>query len=222
MPIQKEDLDSLNGETTIKKEMVFMERSFTPSSVIGDGIDKGFLMLTNMRLFFFSQGNGKSKGSLILRQAPGILASTIAGQLGGEIAGKVVEFAESGIEYLIEKSEYSEELNPFLRNESSFVVPINKIINCEKFGNYLGYMAGFAASKTRYVRITIEDPIGTIKNYCIYSIDPKDPLRKAIKYSKWFDEISNLRRNIFCTNCGEKNSLRENFCTSCGFAIRKS
>ena len=221
MPIQKEEIRLKPGEMKLKVEYVFLEKSISPTSMTGDGIPQGILMLTNKRLFFFAKGEGRSKGNLILRETPGFIASTVAG-FAGEVVEKLVHLSEIGVEYILEELEYSKDFEHFLNNEFSFVVPIKKIVSCKKFGSFLGRMVGFPVSKSRYFSFGIQEYPGTITNYCIYSINPKNPLNRVIKYHDWFEEISELiQRDIFCVNCGESNSLRSNYCNSCGSPIQK-
>jgi hypothetical protein len=161
----------------------------------GDGIPQGMLMLTTKRLFFFSKGRGKSNSNLILREVPGAVASGLTFGLAGEAVSRFVEFAEGGVSNLIERLEYNDKSEAFLNDEISFVVPLQGILSCEKFGKISDQLAGLFASKKRYLRIGIEDSSGANVNYCIYSTNPKNPLdyRRAINLKKWCKEIVNAR-----------------------------
>ena len=150
-------------------ERVFLERSYRPTSTTGDGIPQGMLMLTTKRLFFFSKGRGKSKSNLILREVPGVVASGLTFGLAGEAVDKIVDLAEDGFSALIEKLEYNDKIEDFLNDETSFVVQLQGILSCEKFGNISDQFAGILASKRRYLRIGIENANKSKVDYCIRS-----------------------------------------------------
>lgn len=185
----------LEQEKKILAERVFLEKSYQPTSMTGDGIPQGMLMLTTKRLFFFSKGRGKSNSNLILREVPGAVASGLTFGLAGEVVSKFVEFAEGGVSTLIERLEYNDKSEAFLNNEISFVVPLQGILSCEKFGKISDQFAGLFASKKKYLRIGVEYSSGANVNYCIYSTNPKNPLdyRRAINLKKWCKEIVNAR-----------------------------
>ena len=99
---------------------------------------------------------------------------------------------------------------PFLDSDYSFVLPINRIVNCEislgktdesKLRRVVSalYLDENKFFKHRYVRLDIENDDKTITNYCIYCNRPLDPkeYRNIIRYDKWYKEITKLRSNNF-------------------------
>jgi hypothetical protein len=173
-------------------QRVFLEKSDKPTSMTGKGIPQGMLMLTNKRLFFFTKGRGKSRTNLVLREVvPEVVTSVLP---FGEAARSVIELAEGGVSTLIERLEYNDNIKEFLNDESSLVLPLHKILSCEKFGKISDQFAGLFAFKRRYIRIS-EDASGAKVDYCIYSTNPKNPLdyRRAINLKKWYKEIIDAR-----------------------------
>ena len=135
MAIGMEEMKFLEQEKKILVERVFLEKSYQPTSMTGNGIPQGMLMLTNKRLFFFTKGLGKSNSNLVLREVPGGVASVLTLGLAGEAVHKIMEFAEGGVSTLIERLEYNDKIEGFLNDEISFVVPLQRVSSCEKFGN---------------------------------------------------------------------------------------
>ena len=108
----------------------------------------------------------------------------------------LTEFAEDGIDYLIEKLGNEEYIEPFLDNKDSFVIPVERIVSSEKHGSWFHYWIGIPGFKKRYVRIGIlDDAQAKTDYYCIYCNNPRNPLdyTKAIKYKEWFDEINTVK-----------------------------
>ena len=52
----------------------------------------------------------------------------------------LTEFAEDGIDYLIEKSGNEEYIEPFLDNKDSFVIPVERIVSIEKHGELVSLL----------------------------------------------------------------------------------
>jgi hypothetical protein len=83
-----------------------------------------------------------------------------------------------------------------LDREGSFVVPVEKIVSCEKYGNrWLQGLAGIAYYKRRYMRIGIMHDVGVITTYCIYCVNPKDPFNAqgTVNIDKWFKKINKAK-----------------------------
>jgi len=97
---------------------------------------------------------------------------------------------EKGIEHL--KNEHID-LILSAQSDDSFVVSLQKIISCEKFGGRFSL-----SPKKRFVRIGILDKYGRTMNYCIYSVNPRDA-EHGINYEKWFDIISEVTKTSYLT-----------------------
>jgi hypothetical protein len=205
MSIKKDEINFSDGERKIKVQEVFLEKSDKPTSTTGARIPRGVLMLTNRRLFFFNKEKIESLGKVILRFIPGVVASGVAGELAGNLASTLSEFAEDGIDYLFEKSGNEKYIERFLDNKDSFVIPVERIVTCEKLGSWFDYWVGIPGFKKRYVRIGILDDVqAKINYYCIYCNKPINPLAytKAINYKEWFEEINTIK-NTNASLCGQ-------------------
>jgi hypothetical protein len=188
MPIKKGELDFLDGERKIKIGDVFLEKTDSPTSSTGFGIPSGILLLTNRRLFFFSKEKTESLGTMILRERQAVWSA-----VADELAGKI---SESATDCLVEKSGNEKFFERLLDNKDSFVIPVKRIVTCEKIGNWFDYWIGIFGSRKRYVRIGFLDYAqGEIIYYCIYCNKPTNPLyyTKAIKYQEWFEEINSIK-----------------------------
>lgn len=169
MPINKDEIKFSNGEKKIKVEEVFSEKSDRPTSTTGAGISRGVLMLTNRRLLFFSEEKTESLGRMVLKLIPSTAASMVIHGFAGELIGGVSDYAIDGINHIIEKRGEENNVERFLDNKDSFVIPVERIVTCEKFGNRFHYWIGIPAFKKRYVRIGILDNAQSkIDYYCIY------------------------------------------------------
>jgi hypothetical protein len=186
MAINREELVFLREERKINVGYVFLEKSDRPTSNRGRGIPAGVLMLTNRRLFFFDTGEHKSR----LKTA-GKIAGTIAAKIAGEFTFGLAEIAHYGIEIGIEKLNESKDvdLEPFLDEKSSFVIPIERIVSCEKFGSIFSLRF-----KNVYTRIGIKDDAGEKTYYCIYCKNPHNSQETVNK--KWFDKVNEVRIGI--------------------------
>lgn len=188
MTINREELVFLREERRINVGYVFLEKSDRPASNRGSGIPAGILMLTSRRLFFFDTEVHKSR----LKTA-GKIAGTIAAKIAGEFTFGLAEIAHYGIEIGIEawNKSKSVDLEPFLDKKDSFVIPIERIISCEKFGGMLSLRL-----KNVYTRIGIKDGAGVTTYYCIYCKNPHNSQETVNK--KWFDKINEARvRHIY-------------------------
>jgi hypothetical protein len=183
MTINREELVFLGEERKINLGYVFLEKSDRPTSNRGGGIPAGILMLTNRRLFFFDSSIHKSR----LKTA-GKIAGTIAAKIAGEFTFGLAEIAHYGIEIGIEKWNESKsvDLEPFLDKKDSFVIPIERIVSCEKFGSMLSLML-----KNVYTRIGMMNDAGATTYYCIYCKNPHNSQETVNK--KWFDKINEAR-----------------------------
>ena len=141
-------------------------------------------MLTNRRLFFFDTGVHKSR----LKTA-GKIAATIASKIAGEFTFGLAEIAHYGIEIGIEKWNKSKnvDLEPFLDKKDSFVIPIESIVSCEKFGSILSFRL-----KNTFTRFGIRDDAGRTTYYCIYCKNPYNSQETVNK--KWFDSINGVKK----------------------------
>jgi hypothetical protein len=81
------------------------------------------------------------------------------------------------------------DIEPYLDKKDSFVIPIEQIVSCEKFGN--PYFFTRKNLKKRYTRIGIVDSTGVKTNYCIYINKPTNPenIHHIVRYDKWYDTI---------------------------------
>jgi hypothetical protein len=182
MSIKVEELNLLRVERQIKVEYVFLEKADHPTSRTGAGIPAGILLLTDKRLYFFSIREGKSTvGKLGIK-----FATDIADHFTFGLASLVEYGIEKGIEYI--NSENYEDYKLYSQEEESFVVPIERIANCEKFGGTFSL-----SPKSRYVKLTLLDEFEKRSSYCIYSINPKNQ-QSTIKYEKWFEKIEDARK----------------------------
>ena len=143
MSIKLEELSLLQNETQIKSERVFFEKADKPTSRTGTGIDEGILSLTNRRLFYLSIRKGRSTlGKYGINFAVGL-----ADELTFGIASLVEYGVEKGIEHL--SKENYEHYKLYSQREESFAIPIESIINCEKFGGL------FSLPKNKFIKVTI-------------------------------------------------------------------
>ena len=186
MTIRKDDLDLVQGERQVKVEHIFFEKADKPTSRTGAGILEGILLLTNKRLFFFGIKKGKSTtGHIGINIATSIADAFVPFSLASWVGYGI----EKGLQYL-NRQNY-EEYKLYSQNQESFVVSIERIISCEKFGGTFSL-----SSKGKYIKIIIWDEFEKRNSsYCIYSINPKNQ-QSTIKHEKWFDEINNVRKVI--------------------------
>jgi hypothetical protein len=135
MPIRREDKEFFQDELKIKAEQVFLEKADQPSSQYGEGIPWGLLLLTNKRLFFFNIGTGSMNDDKSYQ---------ISGSKGIDRISKRLDriFPDDGIEAAIEygSSKFLDkgdkiDIEQYLDKKDSFVIPIEQIVSCEKFGN---------------------------------------------------------------------------------------
>jgi hypothetical protein len=208
MAITREEIKFSYDEWEFKVEQVFLEEASQPSSEYGDGIPRGILMLTNRRLFFFDMDTGpieESKKSRLLSTS-----FKLADQFVPFVPFEGIEKIIQGGEFLTELTEYclsrqeSGYLNfePLLDNKGSFVVPVERIVSCEKFGRYWSPNMGFGPFqfKRKYTKIGISEGnyVGARTNYyCIYCVNPKKPTdpNYLVRFDKWFDELSGVTKN---------------------------
>ena len=188
MSIKTEDLNLLQGERQIKAEYVFFEKVDRPSSRNGSGITAGILLLTNRRLFFLSVMEGKSTAGKTAIKIATHIVTHLANHFTLGLASWVAYGIEKGFEHLTHEN--YEGFKLYAAKEGSFVIPIERIISCEKVGGTFSL-----SSKSRYTKIIISGEFGERFTYCIYSVDPKNQ-QSAIKYEKWFDEINDVRKVI--------------------------
>jgi hypothetical protein len=219
--IRKEEVAFLPDEIKIKDQLVFLEKAKKPSSYFGDGIPHGVLLLTNKRLFFYCTGKGavETNTSSIISITKSLSNMFIPG------IDKIADFASEVAEYGVGKY-YDNHANiqSSLSNENSFVVPLERIASCEKFGNY--YVPNFGFSKfslqNKYTRIGFKDTLGIEWFYCIYCANPRNPTNTHfdLRYDKWYNEIYKLisynKNNITCPKCNSINDNISKFCTNCG------
>lgn len=199
MVIRPEELVILTGETEIRKEYVFLERAGNPSSEYGDGIPRGILRLTDRRLFFISTGVGRDIEVLNTKQSLLISGAKIAAGFflpHGEKVFEVLNLAQDLSMYGIHRwkdKEVAEQMYQYLENEYSFVIPIKRIVSCEKFGSlfWLDQTKGF---RKRYLKLGITNDEGFRIDYCVYCNHPREPddATRIINHRKWFKEIKKL------------------------------
>ncbi len=175
MVIKKGNINFLEGETEIKSQMVFLEKADQPNSKDGIGIPKGVLQLTNKRLFFLSKEKGDTKG----------LLKAIASTLAGEFTVSISDLIQYGARKLKERRGI--DFKPFLNNENSFVIPVERIISCEKVGDRF-----ITNIKKKFLLIVIADNKGSRANYCLYAKDPKNVL-DPIDIGDWFDKFNEVK-----------------------------
>lgn len=166
MVIRKEEVAFLPDEIKIKDQIVFLEKAKKPNSYFGDGIPRGVLLLTYKRLFFYCTGKGalETNMSSIISITKSLSSMFIPG------IDKITDFALEVAEYGVGKYyDNHANIHPSLSNENSFVIPLERILSCEKFGNY--YVPDFEFSKfslqNKYTRIGFKDTLGLEWFYCI-------------------------------------------------------
>jgi hypothetical protein len=184
-------------------QYVFLEKADQPTAEYGNGIPRGILMLTSKRLFFFSTGNGEipsqaSKFISIIKEVAGTFIPNI-----DSLVDLIADVTEYGIKNLKVVSDI--DFEPFLSSKDSFVVPIESIVTCEKFGHY--YLPHFGVSKfslkRKYTRIGIIDGTVLKQNYCIYCANPKNPTdpHYDLRYDKWYNEILKVSKITIPATC---------------------
>ena len=194
MVIRKEELQFREEEKKIKVQQVFLEKADMPTSRLGSGIPTGILMLTNKRLFFFNISEGKSLRNMgtktIIKEVSMGLVSEIP------IVGNVADYALDVAEYIIDRlKDRNLDFEPFLDKERSFVIPVQQIVSCEKYGSRWLQGLGVIYYKRRYLQLSVMDNTGLITNYCIYCANPKDPLNAQgiVNIDKWHKEIGKVK-----------------------------
>src|SRR5690349_5617709 len=161
MTIKVEDLNLLKGEMHLKAEYVFLEETDKPTSRTGKGIMSGILLLTTKRLFFLGTNRGKSMVGKTAAKVVVGLAADILDHFTLGFASLIESGVEIGIEHFNNKKvNYTQ----YCQNEASFVLPIEKIVDCEKFGSRFSL-----STKSRYIKFTIMNTFGKRESYCVYS-----------------------------------------------------
>jgi hypothetical protein len=184
MTIKIEELNLLQGEANLKAECVFLEKTDKPTSRTGKGIMSGILLLTTKRLFFLGMNRGKSMAGKTAVKVVGGLAADILDHFTLGFASLIESGIEIGIEHFNHKKvDYTQ----YCQNEASFVLPIEKIVDCEKFGGRF-----VLSTKSLFVKLTIMNDFGIRESYCIYCVSPKN--QSGINYKKWFEEINRARK----------------------------
>ena len=133
---------------------------------------------------YFSIGTGKgsidTNTSSLLSSAKK-LSSIIIPDID-KIADLASEIADYGIGKYYDNHT---DIQPSLNNENSFVVPLERIVRCEKFGNYYVPHFGFSkfSLKNKYTRIGIMDTLGTEWFYWIYCANPRNPMNSHFDFA---------------------------------------
>lgn len=185
MVIRTDELPFLEGEKKIIAQQVFLEETFAPTTRIGSGIPTGILMLTNTRLLFFNMDKGKSLRQFAPKEAAILVVSQIP------VIGEVADTTMDIVDYIIDKlKDRKLDLELYINREGSFAIPVEQIMSCEKFGSRWLHGLGVFYYKRSYLRITIIHD-GVRKTYCIYCVNPKDPLnaKGIINLHKWYKQI---------------------------------
>jgi hypothetical protein len=183
MSIKTEELNYSQEEYQIKAEYVFLEKSDKPSSRSGNGITEGVLVLTNKRLFFIAVKRRKSSrlAQFGIKFAAGII---------DEFTFGAASWAQFGIEKGIEHARNNNiDITMYAQGQDSFVIPLHKLVGCEKFGGL------WSTYKGKYVRFVLLQDSGVRESYSIYSVNPKNT-ESTIQYEKWYDALNDARVQI--------------------------
>jgi hypothetical protein len=194
MVIRKEELQFREEEKKIMTQQVFLEKADMPTSRLGSGIPMGVLMLTNRRLFFFNISEGKSLRNMGMKTIVKEVSMGVVSEI--PIVGNVADYAVDIAEYMIDRlKDRNLEFEPFLDKESSFVIPVQQIVSCEKYGSTWLQGLGVIYYKRRYLQLSIMHNTGLITNYCVYCANPKDPLNAQgqVNINKWHKEIRKVK-----------------------------
>ena len=140
---------------------VYLEKSDKPK-ILKTGRSAGILTVTNLRMFFLCVQPSKS----LWKQLPKKILTEVAFMGLGKIpvVGLVSAVAYDVGNVLYHKYKNKKiNIETIIKNNDSFVIPLNKIVNCEMIGNI--------SSINRYIRINLLNYGNNSIPYCIYSID---------------------------------------------------
>jgi hypothetical protein len=140
---------------------VYLEKSDKPK-IFKTGRSAGMLVVKNLRMFFLCVQSGKSLWTEVPRK---VLTETAFFGLGRiPVVGLVSTVAYDLGNVLYHDIKIKKfKLESAIKNKDSFVIPINKIVNCEMIGNM--------SSINSYIRINALNYENNSMIYCIYSID---------------------------------------------------
>jgi len=161
-------------ETVTTTNKVFIEIADKPSSNLDD-IFVGIIILTNQRLFFLEINNAKN-----VKKKSTDIAISIASNIGKKIIGEIpvvgvfadlaIDSAEISYSLLKKENNHDNYLTEqYSRNTQSFCVPLNRITNCQKYGN-----KWLTNKKNQYITICIQSDFSlqtgfSLQKYCIYN-----------------------------------------------------
>ena len=160
--------------------------------------------MTNQRLFFFEIDNAKN-----VKKKSTDVAISVASSIGKKIIGEIpvvgffADLAISGVEisYSLLKTENNHEkylIEQYIDNKESFCVPLNRITNCEKHGNF------WTSNKNnQYFTISIQTEFSiqtgfSLKKYCIYNYISKNFSHTEIP-TNVYRLYDNIRNELY--NC---------------------
>jgi hypothetical protein len=185
-------------ETIITTNKVFIEIADKPSSNL-DNISVGIIILTNQRLFFFEINNAKN-----VKKKSSDAAISIASNIGKKIIGEIpvvgffadLAISSAEISYSLLKKEDNHEnylTEQYSSNKHSFCVPLNRITNCQKYGN-----RWMSNKKNQYIIICIQSDFSlqtgfSLQKYCIYNCISKNFTLTELPTDiyRLYDNISN-------------------------------
>ena len=159
--ISIEETKFVNMEQQLLSLEVYLEK-FDKPKIFKIGRSAGMLVVTNLRMFFLCVQSGKSLWTEVPRKVLTEAAFFGLGKIPVVGLVSAVAYDLGNVLYHRYKNKKIN-LETAIKNKDSFVIPINKIVNCEMIGNM--------SSSNSYIRINALNYENNSMTYCMYSID---------------------------------------------------
>jgi hypothetical protein len=178
--ISLEETKFVDMEQQLLSLEVYLEKSDKPK-MFKTGRSTGILVVTNLRIFFLCVQSGKSMWTEVSRKVLTEVAFIGLGKI--PVVGLVSAVAYDLGNVLYHRIKNKKiNLESAIKNKDSFVIPINKIVNWDMFGNN---------SVNSYIRMNVLNYDNVSAAYCIYSInnDNVNNLNNLVQLPKIINEL---------------------------------
>lgn len=178
--ISIEETKFVDMEQQLLSLEVYLEKSVKPK-MFKTGRSAGILVVTNLRIFFLCVQSGKSLWTEVPRKVLTEVAFMGLGKIPVVGLVSAVAYDLGNVLYHRYKNKKIN-LESAIKNKDSFVIPINKIVNCDMFGNN---------SVNSYIRMNMLNYDNVSAAYCIYSInnDNVNNLNNLVQLPKIINEL---------------------------------
>ena len=178
--ISIEETKFVNMEQQLLSLEVYLEKSVKPK-MFKTGRSAGILVVTNLRIFFLCVQSGKSLWTEVPRKVLTEVAFMGLGKIPVVGLVSAVAYDLGNVLYHRYKNKKIN-LQSAIKNKDSFVISINKIVNCDMFGTN---------SVNSYIRMNMLNYDNVSAAYCIYSInnDNVNNLNNLVQLPKIINEL---------------------------------